>query len=96
MSSSKSFAAPGKIQQAAQRDYERFAEHGGPASLEDYLLEEYGLDVSAEYAGLPLLNPWGKASGQLSMTARQVEDDVEAGLGFVVLKSVIAEDSNGK
>jgi hypothetical protein len=79
-----------------QRDYERFAEHGLPASLERYLLEEYGLDVAAEYAGLPLKNPWGKASGQLSMTARQVEEDVTAGLGFVVLKSVIAEDDRGE
>ncbi len=91
----KSPAIPEKIQQAVQRDYERFAERGGPTILEDYLLEDYGLDISAEYAGLPLKNPWGKASGQLSMTARQVEEDVAAGMGFVALKSVIAEDPTG-
>ena len=85
-----------KIQQAVQRDYERFAESGLPASLEGYLLDEYGLDVSAEYAGFALKNPWGKASGQLSMTARQVEEDVAAGLGFVVLKSVIAQNECGE
>lgn len=92
MASARSLAL---IQKSVQRDYERFAECGLPDELERYLLDEYGLDVSAEYAGLPLKNPWGKASGQLSMTARQVEEDVAAGLGFIVLKSVIAEDANG-
>ena len=92
----KSPVIPNKIQQAVQRDYVRFAERGGPTILEDYLLEDYGLDISAEYAGLPLKNPWGKASGQLSMTAHQVEEDVAAGMGFVVLKTVIAEDPTGK
>ncbi len=91
-----SSAAPAEIRQSVQRDYERFAEHGLPTSLECYLLNKYGLDVSAEYAGFALKNPWGKASGQLSMTARQVEEDVAAGLGFVVLKSVIAQDEHGE
>lgn len=76
-------------------DYARFAESGLPRPLEDYLAERYKLDVSAEYAGMRLRNPWGKASGQLSMTARQVQEDVEAGLGFVVLKTVIAQDEQG-
>ncbi len=84
------------LQSVVQRDYDRFAEQGLPPSLEGYLLDEYGLDVSAEYAGFPLKNPWGKASGQLSMTARQVEEDVVAGLGFVVLKTVIAQDQSGE
>ncbi|MCA9071782.1 MAG: hypothetical protein KDA84_22800, partial [Planctomycetaceae bacterium] len=55
----------------------------------------YGIDVSTTYAGLPIKNPWGKASGQLSMTTHQVADDVQAGLGFVVLKTVIAQDETG-
>lgn len=76
-------------------DYERYAAEPLPDSIEAYLQDQYGLDISAEYAGFPLKNPWGKASGQLSMTARQVEDDVEAGLGFVVLKTVIAQDEHG-
>jgi hypothetical protein len=84
------------LQSAVQCDYDRFAEQGLPPSLEGYLLDAYGLDVSAEYAGFPLKNPWSKASGQLSMTARQVAEDVAAGLGFVVLKTVIAQDQSGE
>lgn len=83
------------IQSRLERDYERFAADGPPGDLEAYLLDEYRLDVAAEYAGVPIPNPWGKASGQLSMTARQVADDVNAGLGFVVLKTVIAQDETG-
>lgn len=83
------------VRQRVLRDYERFADGGSPANLESYLVEEYGLDVSAEYAGLKLKNPWGKASGQLSMNLNQVREDIEAGLGFIVLKTVIAEDERG-
>lgn len=86
---------PDSVRQRVQRDYERFAKSGLPTSLERYLLDEYDLDVMAEYAGYQIKNPWGKASGQLSMTARQVEEDVAAGLGFVVLKTVIAQDEQG-
>lgn len=78
-----------------RRDYERFAAQGLPPDLETYLLDEYGADVSTEYAGLPIRNPWGKASGQLSMNLRQVQEDVAAGLGFVVLKTVIAQNDSG-
>ncbi|MFM9965120.1 MAG: hypothetical protein ACKV2Q_28305 [Planctomycetaceae bacterium] len=92
---SEPIAAPQTVRRAVQRDYERFALSGLPASLEHYLLGEYALDMTAEYAGITLKNPWGKASGQLSMTARQVEEDVAAGLGFVVLKTVIAQDEHG-
>lgn len=88
-------ATPDLVRQRVRRDYERFAKTGLLTSLERYLLDEYDLDVTAEYAGFPLKNPWGKASGQLSMTARQVEEDVAAGLGFVVLKTVIAQDEQG-
>src|SRR5262245_38003680 len=76
-------------------DVERFAHDGLPHPLEPYLLETYRVDVSSVYAGLPIRNPWGKASGQLSMTLAQVEEDAAAGLGFVVLKTLIAEDAAG-
>jgi hypothetical protein len=92
---SQPIAAPESVRRAVERDYERFALSGSPPALEQYLLNEYDLDVAAEYAGFPLKNPWGKASGQLSMTARQVEEDVVAGLGLVVLKTVIAQDERG-
>jgi len=78
-----------------RNDWERFSISGLPEHLEEYLLNEYGLNVATEYAGLPIRNPWGKASGQLSMNLNQVREDVEAGLGFVVLKTVIAEDESG-
>lgn len=80
---------------AVRVDYERFAADGLPRPLEPHLLERYRLDVATHYAGFPIPNPWGKASGQLSMTARQVQEDVEAGLGLVVLKTVIAQDAAG-
>jgi hypothetical protein len=76
--------------------YESLATGGLPANLDEFLLEEFVLDVSTEYAGQPIRNPWGKASGQLSMNAGQVREDVEAGLGFVVLKTVIAQDETGE
>jgi hypothetical protein len=78
-----------------QDDFARFARGGLPGDVEGYLLSQYGLDVSASYAGVPLKNPWGKGSGQLSMRPSQIEEASEAGLGFVVLKTVIAQDAEG-
>jgi hypothetical protein len=86
---------PSAIRDAVRDDYHRLANETWPDSIEDYLADRYRLNVASEYAGCPLKNPWGKASGQLSMTARQVEEDVEAGLGLVVLKTVIAQDAAG-
>ena len=77
-----------------QTDYKQFL-HGLPRPLETYILGTYGLSLASEYAGLPIKNPFGKASGQLSLTAGQIERDAEAGLGFVVLKTVIAQDKSG-
>jgi hypothetical protein len=84
------------VQQRAAlvRDYERFST-GLPGSLEDYVREQYEIDLSSEYGDLSIKNPFGKASGQLSLNLSQVRRDCEEGLGFVVLKSIIAEDSAG-
>lgn len=79
---------------ALAADYERFGD-GLPRPLEDYVRERYGIDLSSEYGGLPVKNPFGKASGQLSLNVSQVRHDAEAGLGFVVLKTIIAEDEGG-
>jgi hypothetical protein len=76
------------------RDYERFRT-GLTRSLEDYVRQQYNLDLSSEYGGLRIKNPFGKASGQLSLNTSQVRRDCEEGLGFVVLKSIIAEDASG-
>ena len=75
-------------------DYQRFC-NALPRPLEAYVLARYGIDLASEYAGLRVKNPVGKASGQLSLAAHQVERDAEAGLGFVILKTVIAQDSSG-
>jgi hypothetical protein len=75
-------------------DYERFAA-GLPQSPEDYIRERYHLNLSSEYGGLPIKNPFGKGSGQLSLNASQISQDAQAGLGFVVLKTFIAQDASG-
>jgi hypothetical protein len=72
------------------------AASGWPSIPTAFVLEQYGIDLRTKYAGFEVPNPFGKGSGQLSMTARQVAEDVEAGLGFVVLKTVIAEDDGGE
>jgi hypothetical protein len=79
---------------ALVRDYERF--RGGlPEDLEDYVSHQYQLDLSSEYGGHFIKNPFGKASGQLSLNLSQVRRDCEEQLGFIVLKSIIAEDASG-
>ncbi len=88
-------AIPAGVRQKLAADFTQFASDGLPSELEAYLIDRYRLDVRGRYAGLPIKNPWGKASGQLSMRAGQVEEAAEAGLGFVVLKTVIAQDPVG-
>ena len=79
---------------ALRRDYERFRA-GLPDSLETYVQDVYKIDLSSEYGNHSTKNPFGKASGQLSLNISQVRRDCEDGLGFVVLKSIIAEDASG-
>ena len=76
-------------------DYERFRE-GLPRPLEPYIQESYGIDLTSDYGGRQVKNPFGKASGQLSLARHQVEKDAEAGLGFVILKTVIAQNQAGE
>jgi|ERR1700674_199821 len=76
-------------------DFEKFR-RGLPQRFEKYVFETFGIDLSTVYGGVALKNPFGKASGQLSMTRQQVEKDAQAGLGYVVLKTVIAQDSSGE
>jgi hypothetical protein len=75
-------------------DFEQFCD-GLPRPLEAYVLATYGIDLTSEYAGLRIKNPLGKASGQLSLARHQVERDAAAGLGLVILKTVIAQDAIG-
>jgi hypothetical protein len=67
-----------------------------PPDLATLVREELGIDLTARYGGVAIPHPFGKASGQLSHKLHQVETDVAAGIAFVVLKTVIAEDASGK
>ncbi|MFB3923449.1 MAG: hypothetical protein ACE145_17140 [Terriglobia bacterium] len=78
-----------------RKDFGRFRA-GLPRPLEPYILSTYGIDLTSEYGGLKLKNPFGKASGQLSLARHQVAKDAEAGLGFVVLKTLIAQNQLGE
>jgi len=82
------------VRSALVRDYHHFAE-GLPPRLEEYVRDRYRINLSSDYGGLPIKNPFGKASGQLSLNVSQVRHDAEDGLGFVVLKTIIAEDEHG-
>lgn len=75
-------------------DYDRFTD-GLPDRLEEFVRDHYKLDLTSEYGGLPVKNPFGKGSGQLSLNTSQVRRDAEDGLGFVVLKTIIAQDADG-
>jgi hypothetical protein len=75
-------------------DFERFKQ-GLPRDFADYVREAYRVDLSARYLGVTLLHPIGKGSGQLSLNPDQLETDRAAGLAYVVLKTVIAEDAAG-
>ena len=86
---------PAGLIERIRSDHDRFAGEGLPEGLEDYLRTAYELDVTASYAGMTIRNPWGKASGQLSLNVPQIEEAADAGLGLVVLKTVIARDASG-
>ena len=76
-------------------DFETFRD-GLPSALEKYVLDTYAINLASVYGDQTLKNPFGKASGQLSLALHQIEKDAAAGLGFVVLKTVIAQDQSGE
>jgi len=77
-----------------ERDFERFGREL-PRDFAAHVRERYAIDLSARYLGFPLPHPVGKGSGQLSLHDSQIEVDLAAGLAFVVLKTVIAQDERG-
>ena len=85
---------PSGMRDRLSRDFERFA-RGLPADWPAHVRDAYRLDLSATCLGVPLPHPIGKASGQLSLSQRQLEQDRDAGLAFVVLKTVIGERPDG-
>lgn len=76
------------------RDFERFG-RAMPPDAAAHVREVYGIDLTARYLGYTLPHPIGKGSGQLSLNTDQLDADRRAGLAFVVLKTVIAEDRAG-
>ena len=77
-----------------ERDFERF-KRDLPPDFPDYVRDAFRIDLTARYLGCSLAHPIGKGSGQLSLNAGQLEADAAAGLAFVVLKTVIAQDETG-
>ena len=77
-------------------DFERFARASMPADPAGYVRERYRIDLTARYLGHPVPHPVGKGSGQLSLNLDQLESDRDAGLAFVVLKTVIGENPSGQ
>jgi hypothetical protein len=77
-----------------EADFERF-KRALPRDFADHVRQAYRIDLAARYLGYPLAHPIGKGSGQLSLNAGQLEDDAAAGLAYVVLKTVIAQDATG-
>ena len=78
-----------------ERDYELYATDELPAAWEDFVREEYGLDVVGRFAGMPIRNPFGCAGGPLCRNILQVREASEAGLGFVTLIAARARDEAG-
>lgn len=76
------------------RDFARFG-RALPRDFAAHVREAYRIDLSARYLGFELPHPIGKGSGQLSLNTGQLEADRDAGLAFVVLKTVIAQDESG-
>ncbi len=83
------------MRERLERDFERFKREL-PRDFPNYVRDAYRIDLSARYLGHPLPHPIGKGSGQLSLNLEQLETDRTAGLAFVVLKTVIAEDPAGE
>jgi hypothetical protein len=77
-----------------ERDFERFKREL-PRDFPSHVRDTYRIDLGGRYLGHSIPHPIGKGSGQLSLSAEQLETDRLAGLAFVVLKTVIAQDAEG-
>jgi hypothetical protein len=85
----------GRTAGALERDFERFG-RAWPRDFATLVRADYRIDLTARYLGEAIAHPVGKGSGQLSLNDAQLEEDARAGLAFVVLKTVIAEDERGE
>lgn len=82
------------MQTELERDFTRFG-RGLPRDFVAHVRETFHIDLTARYLGVEVPHPIGKGSGQLSLNERQLVEDAAAGLAFVVLKTVIAQDAAG-
>ncbi|MGH7548229.1 MAG: hypothetical protein ACREMM_08645 [Gemmatimonadales bacterium] len=82
------------MRERLERDFERFR-RALPRDFPDYVREAYRIDLTARYLGVRVPHPIGKGAGQLSLNPGQLEDDAAAGLAFVLLKTVVAQDETG-
>jgi hypothetical protein len=85
----------GRTAGALERDFERFG-RAWPRDFAALVRAEYRIDLTARYLGEAIAHPVGKGSGQLSLNDAQLDEDARAGLAFVVLKTLIAEDERGE
>ena len=83
------------IKEKVEQDYQMFCDDKLPSDIRGYVLDKYGVDISSCYGKLFINHPFGVASGQLSTNAKQVGNYIRDGMGFVILKTVISEDSSG-
>lgn len=88
-------ALPDAMKERLDHHYESGGLRDPKADIAEIFAEDFNLDVRARYGPIEIAHPIGKASGQLSLQPAQVEADAEAGMAFVVLKTVIAEDERG-
>lgn len=86
---------PLSLRERLTADFERLRVELLPQPLWEFVLERYSINLRSTYADLPIFLLIGKASGQLSINLHQVRTDAEAGLGFCVLKTVVAQDEHG-
>ncbi len=85
-----------EVRKRLEEDYHAALRGWWPAPFAPFFRERYQVDLTARYAGRSIPHPFGKGSGQLTMTAGQIRESAEAGLAFTVLKTVIGEDSSGQ
>ena len=85
-----------RVRRQLAEEFETRADEPLSVNFREWALERWGVDLAGRYAGRKIRLPFGKGSGQLSMTPQQVDADARAGLGFVVLKTVIAQDTSGE
>ncbi|HEX6645457.1 MAG TPA: hypothetical protein VF037_12320 [Gemmatimonadales bacterium] len=78
-----------------ESDFDRFGREW-PRDWAAHVRDAYRIDLGSTFLGFPIPHPVGKASGQLSLRADQLETDAAAGLAFVVLKTLVGEDAQGR